>query len=118
VVDDKRVGRARPQPIGRVAEATPPPAPPAGPKTDYLALLRADYDKRLVELTTGLGRAATRICREHRDILRDDGQPDLTESAVATTVVAEGRWTRSRTSSEPSRDVEPLAGFEPATCGS
>jgi transposase InsO family protein len=49
VVDDQRVGRALPQPIGRVAEATPPPAAPAGPKTDYLALLRADYDKRLVE---------------------------------------------------------------------
>jgi putative transposase len=49
VVDDKRVGRALPQPIGRVAEATPPPPPPAGPKTDYLALVRADYDKRLVE---------------------------------------------------------------------
>jgi len=49
VVDNKRVGRALPQPIGRVAEATPPPAAPAAPKTDYLALLRADYDKRLVE---------------------------------------------------------------------
>jgi hypothetical protein len=49
VVDDKRVGRALPQPIGRVAEATPPPPAPAGPKTDYLALVRADYDKRLVE---------------------------------------------------------------------
>jgi hypothetical protein len=41
VVDDQRVGRALPQPIGRVAEATPPPKSPAGPKTDYLALLRA-----------------------------------------------------------------------------
>ncbi len=49
VVDDQRVGRALPQPIGRGAEATPPPAAPAAPKTDYLALLRADYDKRLVE---------------------------------------------------------------------
>jgi transposase InsO family protein len=48
-VEGKRVGRAMPQPIGRVATDSPPPAPAPGPKTDYLALLRADYDKRLVE---------------------------------------------------------------------
>jgi transposase InsO family protein len=48
-VEGKRVGRAMPQPIGRVATDSPPPAPVPGPKTDYLALLRADYDKRLVE---------------------------------------------------------------------
>lgn len=48
-VDDKRAQRAFPQPIGRAPE--PPPAPKAGalPKTDYLAMLRADYDRRLVE---------------------------------------------------------------------
>ncbi len=48
-VEGKRVGRAMPQPIGRVATESPPPALLPGPKTDYLALLRADYDKRLVE---------------------------------------------------------------------
>jgi putative transposase len=42
--------RAFPQPIGRTgdAAATPPPAP-SGPTTDYLGMLRADYDRRLVE---------------------------------------------------------------------
>lgn len=51
LVDDKRTQRAFPQPIGRVAAGAPDaqPAAPATPKTDYLALLRADYDKRLVE---------------------------------------------------------------------
>lgn len=48
-VGDERVGRALPQPIGRVAEDASPPKPPAGPKTDYLGMLRADYDRRLVE---------------------------------------------------------------------
>jgi transposase InsO family protein len=47
-VDGKRVGRALPQPIGPVPQA-PPPTPPAGPKADYLGLLRADYDRRLVD---------------------------------------------------------------------
>lgn len=48
-VEGVRVGRAMPQPIGKTDEPTPPPAPPAGPKTDYLAMLRADYDRRLIE---------------------------------------------------------------------
>jgi transposase InsO family protein len=47
-VDGVRRGRAFPQPIGRQAEPAPPP-PPAGPATDYLALLRADYDRRLMQ---------------------------------------------------------------------
>jgi putative transposase len=48
-VDNKRVGRAMPQPIGRASmqDEEAPPKPPAGPKTDYLAMLRADYDQRL-----------------------------------------------------------------------
>jgi transposase InsO family protein len=46
-VDGVRFGRALPQPIGR--QSTPPaPPPPTGPKTDYLAMLRADYDRRLI----------------------------------------------------------------------
>jgi transposase InsO family protein len=52
IVDDKRAQRAFPQPIGRVADAASSPAPPkapAPPKTDYLAMLRADFDRRLVE---------------------------------------------------------------------
>lgn len=48
-VDNKRVGRALPQPVGRAPAAADgaAPAAPTGPKTDYLALLRADYDERL-----------------------------------------------------------------------
>ena len=51
LVDDKRTQRAFPQPIGRVDEPglVPAPAPSTAPKTDYLAMLRADYDQRLVE---------------------------------------------------------------------
>ena len=43
--------RALPQPIGKTDEdaTPPPPPPPPGPKTDYLGLVRADYDRRLVE---------------------------------------------------------------------
>lgn len=43
--------RALPQPIGKTGEEAtpPPPPPPPGPKTDYLGLVRADYDRRLVE---------------------------------------------------------------------
>jgi len=41
--------RALPQPIGKTGEDDPPPPPPPGPKTDYLAMVRADYDRRLVE---------------------------------------------------------------------
>jgi len=49
-VDGVRTQRALPQPIGRSGDTTPPPPPaPTGPKTDYLAMLRADYDRRLVE---------------------------------------------------------------------
>lgn len=48
-VDGVRTQRAVPQPIGKPdAPATPPP-PPSGPKTDYLGMVRADYDRRLVE---------------------------------------------------------------------
>lgn len=47
-VDGVRRGRAQPQPVGRLAEPEPAP-PPAGPATDYLALLRADYDRRLMQ---------------------------------------------------------------------
>lgn len=47
-VDGVRVGRAMPQPIGRADEEAPR-AVPAGPKTDYLAMLRSDYDARLAE---------------------------------------------------------------------
>jgi transposase InsO family protein len=46
--DGRRAQRAMPQPIGRVKDE-PPPAPPARPKTDYLAMLRADFDRRLIE---------------------------------------------------------------------
>lgn len=49
-VDGVRTQRALPQPIGRSDDTAPPPPPaPTGPKTDYLAMLRADYDQRLVE---------------------------------------------------------------------
>lgn len=49
-VDGVRTQRAHPQPIGKPdAPATPPPPPPSGPKTDYLGMVRADYDRRLVE---------------------------------------------------------------------
>jgi putative transposase len=49
-VDGVRTQRALPQPIGKTGDvAPPPPPPPDGPKTDYLALVRADYDRRLVE---------------------------------------------------------------------
>lgn len=41
--------RALPQPIGKTGEDATPPPPPPGPKTDYLGLVRADYDRRLVE---------------------------------------------------------------------
>jgi putative transposase len=47
-VDGVRRGRALPQPIGPLDDP-PPPTPPKGPKTDYLALLRADYDRRLMQ---------------------------------------------------------------------
>jgi transposase InsO family protein len=48
-VDGVRLGRALPQPVGRLSDPPPPSPPPTGPKTDYLALLRADYDRRLIE---------------------------------------------------------------------
>lgn len=47
-VDGVRRGRAFPQPVGRLSDP-PPPSPPKGPKTDYLGMLRADYDRRLME---------------------------------------------------------------------
>jgi transposase InsO family protein len=46
-VEDQRIGRALPQPTGPLKDL-PSPAPPTGPKTDYLGLLRADYDQRLL----------------------------------------------------------------------
>jgi putative transposase len=50
-VEGVRQPRALPQPIGRSGDdATPAtPPPPKGPKTDYLGMVRADYDRRLVE---------------------------------------------------------------------
>jgi hypothetical protein len=48
-VEGVRFGRALPQPIGRPAEPPAAPPRPAGPPTDYLALLRADYDRRLID---------------------------------------------------------------------
>jgi transposase InsO family protein len=50
-VEGVRTQRALPQPIGRTGDAAPPatPPPPKGPKTDYLGMVRADYDRRLVE---------------------------------------------------------------------
>ncbi len=56
-VDGKRVGYAMPQPIGRPPKDTASSAAPAGPKTDYLAMLRADYDRRLVEAARPLAYA-------------------------------------------------------------
>jgi putative transposase len=44
VFDGRVVERAFPQRSGAVPPAPPPP--PAGPATDYLALLRADYERR------------------------------------------------------------------------
>lgn len=52
LIDDKRAQRAFPQPIGRIPDepsATVPAKAPAKPTTDYLGILRADYDRRLVE---------------------------------------------------------------------
>lgn len=50
-VDGVRTQRALPQPIGRTDDTatTPPAAPPRGPKTDYLGMVRADFDRRVVE---------------------------------------------------------------------
>jgi putative transposase len=48
--DGVRTQRALPQPIGNPDDgATPAPPRPRGPKTDYLGMVRADYDRRLVE---------------------------------------------------------------------
>ena len=53
IVDGKRFGRAKPQPIGRQPETeTAPATAPEGaalPRSDYLALIRADYDRRLLD---------------------------------------------------------------------
>lgn len=46
-LEDQRIGYALPQPLGKVADPLPQ-APATGPVTDYLALLRADYDQRLL----------------------------------------------------------------------
>ncbi len=45
VFDGRVIQRAVPQQPGQVPPALPPPAAP-GPATDYLALLRADYERR------------------------------------------------------------------------
>jgi len=47
-VDGVRFGRALPQPIGKLDDP-PQKAEATGPRTDYLAMLRADYDRRLLE---------------------------------------------------------------------
>jgi transposase InsO family protein len=51
LLGDQRTQRALPQPIGRPHDHRDPIAPPksTAPKTDYLAMLRADFDRRLVE---------------------------------------------------------------------
>lgn len=60
-VDGQRVGRAMPQPIGRPPKsAEEPHAAPAGPVTDYLAMLRADFDQRLVDAARPLAYADLR----------------------------------------------------------
>ncbi len=51
-LDDKRSQRAFPQPIGRQEKAAPAAATAptsSAPKTDYLAMLRADFDRRLLD---------------------------------------------------------------------
>ncbi len=48
-LDDQRIGRALPQPLGKQNEPPAPAAAPQGPPTDYLALLRDDYDQRLLD---------------------------------------------------------------------
>lgn len=58
-VDGERTQRAMPQPIGHVHDDSPRTsvaAPPA-PKTDYLAMLRSDFDQRLVEAARPLAYA-------------------------------------------------------------
>ena len=47
-VDEERFGRAFPQPTGPLHDPALPPPPPPGPKTDYLALVRAAYDQQLL----------------------------------------------------------------------
>lgn len=49
VVDGKRFGRAKPQPIGRRPDSDPVSDGKAAPRSDYLARVRADYDRRLLE---------------------------------------------------------------------
>jgi hypothetical protein len=48
-VDRKRMGRALPQPIGRASDVERGASKPSAPKTDYLGMLRNDYDQRLLE---------------------------------------------------------------------
>ena len=49
IVDGKRFGRAKPQPIGRPPGPETAPEGAALPRSDYLALIRADYDRRLLD---------------------------------------------------------------------
>lgn len=62
LMDGKRIQRAMPQPIGRVPADSPasPAPPPAGTKTDYLAMLRADFDQRLLDAAKPLAYADLR----------------------------------------------------------
>jgi transposase InsO family protein len=48
-LDKERSQRAFPQPVGQRAPPPAPPKTPAAPTTDYLAMLRADFDRRLAE---------------------------------------------------------------------
>jgi len=59
-VDGQRIGRAMPQPVGRSPEPEAVAAAPAGPKTDYLGMLRADFDRRLVDAARPLAYADLR----------------------------------------------------------
>jgi putative transposase len=46
--EGRRFGRALPQPLNTAVPSPAATAPPPGPKTDYLAMVRADHDRRLL----------------------------------------------------------------------
>jgi transposase InsO family protein len=61
--DGKRIQRAFPQPLGATPEPHPEPVHPAqraAPSVDYLALLREDFDQRLLEHARPLAYTALR----------------------------------------------------------
>jgi transposase InsO family protein len=61
--DGQRIGRAMPQPIGRPPRDHEPAAEApvqAAPKTDYLGMLRADFDRRLLDAARPLAYADLR----------------------------------------------------------